>query len=219
MEIFFVGEGLQQPQALLCCHALQAFKNNIKKMSLVSSSIIIRTVSFLHITAGYYLLSKPSLLTDQNLVLILSEAMQLPSPSDTSSALSEPNTATAIAGLFLAMLGFTDMLGCAVTEFAYDEFWSAQVPVRVAMWLGLTGWVYVTARGKDVEKHASTNAMKEAMGMKVEWTVYLQNGLIFTIAFVEASIWFWVWLTLRDERKRRAEDMVEKKRREKEDML
>lgn len=188
-------------------------------MAIISSSFILRSLSLFHVTAGYYLLTNPSMLSMQNLVLVLSAAMQLPDPSPSSIAsrfapssapdcLSSPNPASALCGLFLALLGIGDMTATGLKEFAFDEYWSAQAPIRMAVWLSVGLYVYVFGRGKEDIGFVS-NVGKESGGVGGE----LQNGLVFTLAFFETMTMFWVHMTLREERSKAVEQFAEDQRR------
>lgn len=50
------------------------------------------------------------------------------------------------------------------------------------------------------------------------WGEGLKNRVVFTLAFVEMISWFWVWTTLREERREMALREAERRRKE-EDML
>lgn len=42
----------------------------------------------------------------------------------------------------------------------------------------------------------------------------LNNGLIFTWGFLEMASWFWVYTTLREERREKARNLVESRKRD-----
>lgn len=46
-------------------------------MGIFSAFTLIRTVSLFHITAAYFLLTAPKILSDQNVVYMLGEAMRI----------------------------------------------------------------------------------------------------------------------------------------------
>jgi hypothetical protein len=52
------------------------------------------------------------------------------------------------------------------------------------------------------------------------WGDGLKNRVVFTFAFVEMMVWFWVWTTLRDEKREEAVRVAEaRRRREEGDMM
>jgi len=51
------------------------------------------------------------------------------------------------------------------------------------------------------------------------WGEGLKNRVVFTWAFVEMISWFWVWTTLREERREGALREAERRRREEDDLL
>ena len=153
-------------------------------MPLISSATLIRTLSILHLTTAYYLLTKPSVLPNQNLVLVLGASMKLPIPT---AALSTPSTATALAALFLTALAMNDLLAAALTQFAYDEYWGAQAPLRCFLWGILTVWVYVTGReGTGILGKTQDVVVGKGTGGD------LKNSFVFAVGFVEMSVMFWV---------------------------
>jgi hypothetical protein len=42
----------------------------------------------------------------------------------------------------------------------------------------------------------------------------LKNALVFTWGFLELATWFWVFITLRDERRDRTRELIEKRNAE-----
>ena len=46
-------------------------------MALISSFTLVRTISLFHLTAAYFFLTAPRMITDQNVVFILGESMRL----------------------------------------------------------------------------------------------------------------------------------------------
>ncbi|KAI9729061.1 MAG: hypothetical protein M1828_000146 [Chrysothrix sp. TS-e1954] len=175
-------------------------------MAIFNTPTLIRSLSLLHLTTAYYLLTKPSILPTQNLVLVLGASMKLPI---TTSALSIPTTATALAALFLAVLAVNDLLSATMTQFAYDEYWSAQAPVRCGIWMLLTVWVYASGRNEEI-----MGLDGGLVGKKGGFAGELKNSFVFAVGFVEMSIMFWIFLALRDERKKAAMEIVEKRRME-----
>jgi hypothetical protein len=50
------------------------------------------------------------------------------------------------------------------------------------------------------------------------WGEGLKNRVVFTWAFVEMLTWFWVWVTLREERRELAIKLAEKRSREEDNL-
>ena len=173
-------------------------------MPLIGSVTILRILSLVHVAAAYYLVTNPSVLPTQNSVLLLGSSVRLPDASDAlfsyskaPDCFSAANPAAAFAGILLAIFSLGDLIATALPEFAYDEYWSAQVSLRVLFWFVVVGWVYVTGRGMDaVAFRANAGASEPGSG----WDG-LKNGLVFTWAFGEMLILIWVrtsfqWLAL-----------------------
>ena len=152
-------------------------------MPLVSSAALLRTLSLIHITAAYYLISSPSVLPKSNIVTVLSGATALRPPGvwSTPDSFSDTNPAAAFAGLCLGVWGLSDLIATNLPEFAYDEFWSAQASLRLLLWFFVGGWAYVSK-------------FTRRTGVSVEDTFggQLRNGLVFSFAFMEMVITFWV---------------------------
>lgn len=43
---------------------------------------------------------------------------------------------------------------------------------------------------------------------------YLKNSIVFSWGFIELSVWFWIYITLREERRERATKLIEKRQKE-----
>lgn len=41
---------------------------------------------------------------------------------------------------------------------------------------------------------------------------YLKNSVVFSWGFIELSMWFWIYVTLREERRERARKIVEQRK-------
>jgi hypothetical protein len=77
-----------------------------------------------------------------------------------------------------------------------DEFWGAQAPVRLLFLFVLTGYTYTFKEGGLSEGNT------------------LNNSIMFTWGFLEMAAWFWVYVTLRDERRMKATKLIEKRKAE-----
>lgn len=124
---------------------------------------------------------------EQNLVIILGAAMDIPLPSST---LSVPTSATALAALFLLMLAVVDMTSPSTLDEIGSAYWSGQAPVRVAFFFAVTGAIYLGGFGLEEAKKdgfARTSALNSAREA-------LCNSFVFSWAFLEMLTWFWVSL-------------------------
>ncbi|KAF9730736.1 hypothetical protein PMIN06_006376 [Paraphaeosphaeria minitans] len=165
-------------------------------MAIVSAYTIIRALALFHITLAVFVLRNPRMIAEQNIVFLLGEAMQLPTPRD----FLKPSAATGFIAVLFAFIGISDLTALSMPEEAVEAHWGTQTPVRLAFLFGLTGYAYAfkpdgllgsTARGAGD---------------------HLKNSVVFAFGFVELTVWFWVFIALRDERRQRAIRLMEKRR-------
>jgi Increased loss of mitochondrial DNA protein 1 len=71
------------------------------------------------------------------------------------------------------------------------EYWGSQVPVRLLFFFGVTGYTYAT-RGS-----ATTG---ESWG-KEKGLEGLKNEVVFSWAFLEVLMWFWIYIAVREGRR------------------
>lgn len=156
------------------------------KMAVLSSTTLLRTLSLFHLTLAYYLITAPSILVQQNLVVVLGAAMDLPLPSP---SLSVPSSATALAGAFIALLAISDFTASGMPEEISSMFWSSQAPTRLAFFFAITGWSYL---GKFGIESGVTGRIKGAGLAGVGPREATCNSLVFSWGFLEMTSWFWV---------------------------
>jgi|TARA_R110002003_G_scaffold110_11_gene9329 cyanate permease len=87
-----------------------------------------------------------------------------------------------------------------------DEYWGAQTPVRLLFLFVLTAYTYTFKKGGMLAAR-STEYMMDA-------GTTLNNSIVFTWGFLEMAAWFWVFVTLREERREKARKIVEKRQAE-----
>ncbi|KAL8695484.1 MAG: hypothetical protein Q9218_000062 [Villophora microphyllina] len=167
-------------------------------MTLISSSTIIRALSLFHLSLAYFLIASPSTLTNQSLVFILGASMQLPTPS----SLATTTPASALTALVFALLACTDLTACSLPEEISSYFWGTQAPVRCTFFFALTGYVYAFKPKGPFRGDSAKGS---------PWD-HLNNSVIFTWSFVEMICWFWIFITLREDRRELAARKAEKKR-------
>lgn len=169
-------------------------------MAIFSSSLVLRTLAVFHLTVAYFLLTSPSTIANQSMVLVLGASMQMPS---VSSAFSTPDPSNALAALFLAFIGFTDLTAItSLPEEVYNYYWGVQAPARLLFLFGLTAWIYITKPAIGVVGSASRAGFGDA----------LKNDLVFTFCFVEVAVYFWVYNLARDENRQTAIKAAERKK-------
>lgn len=161
---------------------IQAFK-----MAIISATTLLRAISIFHLTAAYYLLTSPNIIADQNLVFILGASMDIPT---TPSTFSKRSPALALASLAFALLGFSDLTATNLHEEVGSFYWSSQAPVRLAFFLCITGYSYLfKPAGGELSDHG---AARPAIGKAGGIGALVCNSLVFTWAFMEMLVWFWV---------------------------
>ncbi|KAK0610276.1 hypothetical protein DIS24_g12091 [Lasiodiplodia hormozganensis] len=165
-------------------------------MAIISSFAIVRGLCLFHLTLAWYLLSAPRVVAEQNLVLLFGEAMRIPEPTQ----FLKPNSASAFAAIILAFLGLSDLIAVSMDEEIAFPYWANNIPLRLAFLIGLTGYTYAfkPSPGQSLFSHGVGDPLK--------------NRLVFTWGFFECTIWFWAYVTLRDEKAKFAERLLERKR-------
>lgn len=169
-------------------------------MAIFSAYTIIRSLALFHITLAVFLLRNPRTIADQNIVFILGESMQLPTPRDFFKA----SPTTAFIALLFAFLGISDLTAMSMPEEAAELYWGTQTPVRLSFLFGISGYTYIFKEGGIWANKGS--AYKHNVGDN------LKNSLVFTWGFLEMIAWFWVFITLRDERRQRTMKLIQERR-------
>ncbi|KAF2793853.1 hypothetical protein K505DRAFT_305088 [Melanomma pulvis-pyrius CBS 109.77] len=171
-------------------------------MAIFSAYTIIRGLSLFHITLAVLFLKNPKLIADQNLVFILGESMKLPTPRDFNSN----SATTAFIAVLFAFLGLTDLTALSLSEEVAESYWGTQTPVRLTFLFGLTGYAYTFKEGGMFARKGSAYTFNVADDLK--------NSIVFTWGFLELAAWFWVFVTIRDERRQRMMRLVAKRQAE-----
>ncbi|KAF2441302.1 hypothetical protein P171DRAFT_94087 [Karstenula rhodostoma CBS 690.94] len=171
-------------------------------MAIFSAYTIIRALALFHVTLAVFVLRNPRIIAEQNIVFLLGEAMQLPTPRE----FLKPSAATGFIAVLLAFLGISDLTALSMSEEAVEAHWGTQTPVRLAFLFGLTGYAYAFKQGGVLGSTARGAGD------------HLKNSVVFAFGFVELTVWFWVFITLRDERRQRVIRLMERRRAE-QDML
>ncbi|MCJ1276264.1 hypothetical protein MMC21_004069 [Puttea exsequens] len=169
-------------------------------MALISAALLLRTIAVFHFTAAYYLLTSPLVVTEQNLVWILGAAMEIPEPP---SSLTTPSPALALAALFLALLGLTDLSATNLDAEVANWYWSSQAPVRLLFFFAVTAYSYLYKPDGPMRPKSRVvgRVGKAGLGDNV------CNGVVFAWGFLSVMMWFWIYVKLREERR----EILEKK--------
>ncbi|KAL8730428.1 MAG: hypothetical protein Q9166_004066 [cf. Caloplaca sp. 2 TL-2023] len=192
-------------------------------MAIITSSTIIRALSLFHLSLSYFLITSPSTIVNQNLVFILGASMQLSAfqilkflypfrllPSlltnsqPTTSSFSIASPSTALSALILALLGISDLTACSLPEEVSSYYWGSQAPIRCTFFFALTGYAYA---------FKPKGPIRGASQQSSPWDS-LNTSVVFTWSFLEMISWFWIFITLREERRELAVRKVERKRAE-----
>ncbi|KAI4120090.1 MAG: hypothetical protein LQ345_000046 [Seirophora villosa] len=168
-------------------------------MAIITSAALIRALSLFHISLSYFLIASPSTIVNQSLVFILGASMQLPTPD--SFSISSPSIT--FSALLLALLGLIDLTGCSLPEEIGSLYWGSQAPIRSAFFFTLSAYTFAF-------KPADLSAEKASSS---PWDT-LHNSVVFTWSFLEMIYWFWIFVTLREERTELAVRREKRKRAE-----
>ncbi|KAI9818223.1 MAG: hypothetical protein M1827_000848 [Pycnora praestabilis] len=171
-------------------------------MAIVSAYTIIRTLSLFHLTLAFFFLTAPHKIVDQNLVFVLGTAMGLPD----AQSFERPSAPAAFLSAVLALLGFSDLVAVALPEEIASHHWSSQTPIRLLFFFLITGYTYTFKPGGLGAKEGAEYTAGAGDNLK--------NNVVFTWGFVEMVCWFWVYVTLRDERRQMAALLIEKRKAE-----
>ncbi|KAK3053083.1 hypothetical protein LTR09_005709 [Extremus antarcticus] len=166
-------------------------------MALLSVFTIIRAVSLFHLTAAFLFLTNPRAIADQNVIFVLGEAIRVPHVT----SLDKPNEASAFIAILLAFIGLIDLTAASLNEETSLEYWLSNVPVRLVFLFSLTGYIYLF---KEDGLLGSSAIRQEGAGDMV------RNSMVFAWAFMETAAWFWIFTSLRDERREALRRRVEK---------
>lgn len=94
--------------------------------------------------------------------------------------MDRPNESTGFIACLLTFIGVADLTAASLSDVVALEYWLSNLPVRLAMLFGLTGYIYLFKDGMLSDS--------------------LCNGLTFSWAFFELMMWFWVYTNMRQER-------------------
>lgn len=127
-------------------------------------------------------------------------------PQTTPRGFDKSSAPTAFIGLLFAFLGLSDLTALSLSDEVAERFWGTQTPVRLTFLFGITGYAYLFKEG----------GMLAGKGRSYSYNAGddLKNSIVFTWGFLEMAIWFWVFVSLRDERRQRTQKLIEKRKAE-----
>ncbi|KAE8452102.1 hypothetical protein EG329_001569 [Mollisiaceae sp. DMI_Dod_QoI] len=175
-------------------------------MALISAATIITSLSLFHVTLAYFFLASPNAIADQTLVFIIGEAMGLPN----TRSFENQSPPLAFLAAVLLVVGISDLVSVSLPEEISQYHWGSQAPVRFLLFLCLAAYSYTFSDTSPL--YASKSYTPSS------WGEGLKNRVLFTWAFVEMITWFWIFVTLREERRETA-IRIQQRRAAEEDML
>ncbi|KAM5374254.1 hypothetical protein ACJZ2D_006579 [Fusarium nematophilum] len=169
-------------------------------MALISAKTIITSVSLFHLTLAYFFLTNPSSLDNQALVYIVGESMGMPYARG-FDAQSPP---LAFLSAVLIFIGFSDLVSLSMPDEVCLIFHWA--PLRSFLSLGFIVYIFLFGPSSPVYADPSRSRLSHPSSHNPSYRPAgwggdaLKNRLFFTFMFVEMMTWFWIWVTLREER-------------------
>ncbi|KAF8539659.1 increased loss of mitochondrial DNA protein 1 [Trichophaea hybrida] len=152
-------------------------------MGWIGAYNLIRIVAAVHVFLGYILIMAPQKLANDSSVMIVGEALGLQQPK---SSFHENPLACALAGLVFMLSGISDFVAVSMSEEVARDYWGAQAPMRALFFTAISMYTYLLKPGRGNVSPTSNHP--------------LVNSVIFSWAFMEFIWWFWVYISLREER-------------------
>ncbi|KAG6004403.1 hypothetical protein E4U21_001123 [Claviceps maximensis] len=169
-------------------------------MAIITAKTLIISVSLFHITLGFILVTNPQRIPDQILVQVLGQSMGIPH----ARGFDAQSHALAFLGFVLAFFGFSDLLSFSMPEeLGALYYWGTQAPLRALFSILLTTYIYAFGPSSPLYGGAThlTRGGHNPSYHPARWGGdALKNRVFFSFVFIEMVAWFWVWVTLREER-------------------
>lgn len=118
-----------------------------------------------------------------------------------------PSAAIAFIAVLFAFMGVNDLTASSLPDEVFDAYWGAQTPVRLVFLFALTGYTLLFKEG-------GMFGGARSVGYSASPGSYLKNSVVFSWSFIELSMWFWIFVTLREERRERARKIVDQRKAE-----
>ncbi|KAK1753349.1 increased loss of mitochondrial DNA protein 1 [Echria macrotheca] len=176
-------------------------------MALISAKTIITSISLFHITLGFFFLTNPITIADQAVVYVLGEAMGLPHVRSFESQ----SPALAFLAVILGIIGISDLVTLSLPDDMPEQHWGMQAPLRLSLSFFLSIYTFFFSAASPIYTstrrlgHPSAHAHPPPGYAPSSWGGdALKNRVFFTFMFVETISWFWIWVTLQEERRENA---------------
>ncbi|KAL2134448.1 hypothetical protein VTI74DRAFT_160 [Chaetomium olivicolor] len=193
-------------------------------MALISAKTILTSISLFHITLGFFFFTNPGTVADQAVVSLLGESMGLPH----SRSFETQSPALAFLAVVLGIFGLTDLVTLSLPEeICLIHYWGVQAPLRLTLSFLLALYSFFFSASSpffytDLDHHHGASpsffqspssrarlahpsahhaAHNPAYAPSGWGGDALKNRVFFTFVFVETVSWFWVWVTLQEERR------------------
>ena len=155
-------------------------------MSFLSGTTLIRSLATFNLGLAYLFHTSPKTVASHPFVFIIGEAMGLPK----TIAFQVPSPSTSFLAAAISLFAITDLSSASMPEEITSYVWSAQAPIRFFLFAALAAYSYgshlVPSAKSDTE--GGNGSMAQRGG--------IDNSVVFTWAFVQMIIWFWVSLLL-----------------------
>ncbi|GAB7333853.1 hypothetical protein MBLNU13_g05977t1 [Cladosporium sp. NU13] len=166
-------------------------------MGLIGPYTLIRAISVFHITVAWFFLTAPRRVVDQNVVFMLGESMRLPH----IATMDKSSEASAFIAVLLTFFGLSDLTAASLDALPALEYWLANVPVRLTVLFGVTAYSWLFSEDGY-------------LGPTLGAGRHLCNSWVFTFAFMELMIWYWIFISLREERQIVADKIIASRKAE-----
>ncbi|PHH76436.1 hypothetical protein CDD80_1545 [Ophiocordyceps camponoti-rufipedis] len=172
-------------------------------MALIAAKTIITSVTLFHLTLAFFFLTDPGTIQDQILVYVLGESMGMPLARGFDGQ-SQP---LAFLACVLAMFGLSDLFALSMPEeLASLYYWGVQAPLRSLFSMLLVFYSYFLGPSSPMYGSAPRSTTRPPPANTTSYRSSpwggdgLKNRVFFTFIFLEMITWFWIWVTLREER-------------------
>ncbi|CEJ93744.1 hypothetical protein VHEMI09314 [[Torrubiella] hemipterigena] len=168
-------------------------------MAFITANTLITSISLFHITIAYFLITNPRTISDQVFVYILGESMTMPPVRDFDT----PSPSLSFLAVFLAFCGLSDLVSLSMPEeLGALYYWGTQAPFRCFLSFLSVTFSYLFSPFSPLMTMSRTSrnpayTFKHGASSGLDG---LKNRVFFTFMFIEMITWFWIWITLREER-------------------
>jgi hypothetical protein len=115
---------------------------------------------------------------------------------------SKPSPVTALLGIVFGFFAISDLIAVSIHEPVAVEYWSAVTPLRLVFLFPLTAYTYLYQADP-------LSGVKGKLGT-ARASDHLKNSFTFSFCFLETILWFWVYVSLREQRKTAAQRVLER---------